>query len=116
MSKHTKGPWRIQVLGNQKADLISGGTFMGLTGGSGAPDVYDPDDAAEWEANGRLITAAPDLLEALKKLLRDEAVLDDDDPQLGASRVQARAAITKAEGLDAERGTGASGSEPAKCS
>lgn len=57
LEKATPGPCRIQVMGPQKADLIAGGTFMGLNGGSGAPDKYEPDDAARWEADAALIAA-----------------------------------------------------------
>lgn len=121
MSKHTPGPWEVQPVaedGKERGQaFIVGANLGGLVGVALPwPTEYDTGDFSRVLANARLIAAAPDLLEALKKLLRDEAVLDDDDPQLGASRVQARAAIAKAEGLDAERGTGASESEPVKCS
>jgi len=66
---HTKGPWDLQIHGEQSADLNHKGTFMGLDGGMGAPDSLDVDDAETWLANARLIAAAPELLEALRKAL-----------------------------------------------
>jgi len=96
MSKHTKGPWRIQMLGNQQADLISGGTFMGLTGGSGAPFDYEPDDAAEWEANVRLIVASPTLLEACKAAEEWLSGWASASPYIDVIR----AAIQEAEGVE----------------
>lgn len=62
----TPGPWRLQMAGAHEADLINGGTFAGINGGRGCPDVLDADDQATWEANARLIAAAPDLLAALE--------------------------------------------------
>lgn len=49
------------------------------------------------EPNARLIATAPELLQALKDLLRDEK-LDDGDERLGRSRARAANAIAKAEG------------------
>jgi hypothetical protein len=55
---------------------------------------------ARWEADARLIAAAPDLLEALSKLERAARILppDMDDPD--SPLAQARAAIAKALGAD----------------
>jgi len=64
---HTHGPWRVQFLGPQEADLIHKGTFAGISGGSGCPNHLDADDQSIWEANARLIAAAPDLLDAILK-------------------------------------------------
>jgi hypothetical protein len=41
---HTPGPWHVQFLGPQKADLIHKGTFAGISGGSGCPNHLDADD------------------------------------------------------------------------
>ena len=38
---HTPGPWRVQFLGPQEADLIHKGTFAGISGGSGCPNHFD---------------------------------------------------------------------------
>ena len=65
---HTPGPWRVQFLGPQEADLIHKGTFAGISGGSGCPNHLDADDQAIWEANARLIAQAPDLLAALEQI------------------------------------------------
>ena len=64
---HTPGPWHLQFLGAHEADLIHKGTFAGINGGSGCPGVLDAEDYATWDANARLISAAPDLLDAILK-------------------------------------------------
>jgi len=66
---------------------------------------FEPEFDAEQEANARLIAAAPELLRALKKMLKEHDIITDNDPSLrrGDDRwpntaAAARAAITKAEG------------------
>jgi hypothetical protein len=54
------------------------------------------------EANARLISSAPELLEALEALASEEW-RNDGDPILDAARIKARAAIAKARG---EKGGG----------
>lgn len=51
----------------------------------------------EWEANARLIAAAPDLLEALEDLLHQARLSESEG---GWDFEQARAAIAKARGQD----------------
>lgn len=99
-AQHTKGPWRLQHLGNQEADLISGGTFMGLTGGSGAPEKYDAKDAAEWLANAQLVVTAPDLLSIAKRWAALDAGswhVDRHAAEKAELLADTRAAIDKAE-------------------
>ena len=101
-AKHTPTPWKMQDMGSQETDIIANsGTIMGLTGGSGAPSKYEPDDAAEWDANAAFILKAvnchDDLLSALKGL-----VYALGNPIMGAmyeidrNLPDARAAIAKA--------------------
>jgi hypothetical protein len=62
--------------------------------------AYVPCDVMrnEQEANARLITAAPELLAALKRV-KDIAVWDEDfDNEFDAAMAEAEAAIAKAEG------------------
>ena len=101
MSKHTPGPWKVVENGNPLSSgivaIIQHSPERLLTveedhfGGPWcAPDT--------WEANGRLIAAAPDLLEALSIMYdyhhADECKLGDDT----AECLMMRAAIAKAEG------------------
>jgi len=93
MSKHTPGPWHVSkrnplsvVEAGPRASQIA---KMGIKLG-----VCSQQDA---EANARLIAAAPDLLEALARLVRqygsDGVIYTGDHPIAVAS-----AAITKATG------------------
>jgi hypothetical protein len=78
MSKHTDGPWWFDddyyVLAGEEADIIC--------------ELWTSDR----EANGKLIAAAPDMLEAL------QAVEGEIDGYRGDLIQMVRAAIAKAEG------------------
>jgi hypothetical protein len=79
---HTPGPWFMT------GSRIKAGPFgIMLENYHGAP-------ATEWEANVRLIAAAPDLLTALKSLV----AASDGHPMSIQQRCDARAVIAKAEG------------------
>jgi hypothetical protein len=102
--KHTPGPWvadletypimvrsqsetwpLVDELGNEEGRT---GVFIANTGDN--------------KANARLIAAAPDLLEALKVILRDHmAVHGVGDLEMQPALFQARAAIAKATGGEA---------------
>lgn len=84
--QHTPGPW-VGFTDQGHLVAIMPAMRQGEVCGFAVPPSV---------ADGNLMLAAPCLLEALKELLRDEAVLDDGDPRLEASRAQARAALTKA--------------------
>lgn len=97
MSKHTPGPW---TLGNGEVRIRTEKNEQGrsilvaecyTTGNAGRYPKYE-----ERKANARLIAAAPELLEALKKLLEaykhDTSILSNLFIQI------AQEAITKAEG------------------
>lgn len=78
MAEHTSGPWVLQRMGHQAFDVICEqpgqyGTFLGIDPGSGAPEVLNPEDQDAFEANARLIAAAPEMLAALKVLVASEA-------------------------------------------
>jgi hypothetical protein len=108
MSKHTPGPWRLQDLqpainaGNVKAG--PDGTRFRIYGDSTLwiELVADPDGFVygENEANARLIAAAPELLEVLKKCDDGLKVLDQD--KFGAMRFMIRTTIAKATGVKNE--------------
>jgi hypothetical protein len=52
----------------------------------------------QWQANARLIAAAPDLLKALQAYVADCKSFDPDDLFAGETLIAARAAIAKATG------------------
>lgn len=99
MSKHTPGPWSVDPSefcgaringphGLSVAHATQRDTFP-----SNSPGSISQSEA---EANGRLISAAPELLEALRDTLALlEAYCGESE---GCTRKQARAAIAKATG------------------
>ena len=102
---HTPGPWHVGGKGNAivYAD-VEGGSYAVANAVTfhGQPNFEDA-------ANARLIAAAPDLLEALRKLvglIMDEhgsgadllPVHHEFDPEHYAAIREARASIAKAEG------------------
>ncbi len=96
MSKHTPGPWNTLPEEVDKTYIRVRGTRLGCrykVANVMTPDYVcvHPREAEETRANARLIAAAPDLLEALKAVVR---VADRKTDEFDA----ARAAIKKAEG------------------
>jgi len=82
MSKHTEGPWKIINQGKSN-DYIVGKNNKAIT------PIYR--GIANYEANIRLICAAPDLLYSIKNLMEAE---DNGGPLW----IEVKKAITKAEG------------------
>lgn len=62
MSAHTPGPWRYKP-GDKYAHVVGGNPEIGI-----ADCAQDRPDSPEWQANARLIAAAPQLLEALRDM------------------------------------------------
>lgn len=93
MSRHTPGPWKAEA-GGREPLVLAGLTPVAQVFALGE----SIDDAAEEEANARLIAAAPDLLEALQDALSWIGKLSDwagaEDPNIERYRT----AIAKAEG------------------
>lgn len=94
---HTKGPWRYERRGTQIWGRSVGGCRLEESDHLIA-DVrgwghiqYLPNGKDVQDANGRLIAAAPELLEALEQLCADELNTQE-------KWDNARAAITKATG------------------
>ena len=92
MSAHTPGPWVTIRSGMRDNSAVA-------TIEEKPPEMEEPNYwlvaqantlRDEWEANARLIAAAPDLLEALEMLL--------EFPKTGPAITAARAAIAKATG------------------
>lgn len=103
--KHTPGPWLI----DEGAEMQEPGFY----GAPGDPNGYHAISADGWrvtgfigEANAKLIAAAPELLEALRKAefrLAKLVALNDEEPGIAspddaAALEQVRAAVAKAEG------------------
>lgn len=87
MVKHTPGTWQVS---HQREDLI----LVGTDAQNVAEMIHDAVDLDEIEANARLISAAPELLAALKGFLHA-------DPDVFADELAAaRAAIAKVQGKE----------------
>lgn len=107
MSKHTPGPWPWKYTSDGKRIVIGEGLVEGPNGYEVA-EVYSDDCPAEIaEANARLISAAPELLEQCKLFERclvyeiagSERKGDDEGARLkGLTLAMLRAAIAAAEG------------------
>jgi len=94
--EHTKGKWTIRYENNLTAIVtLSGEMQLSLFSSKLNPPLNC--DLQEWEANARLIAAAPDLLDACKKAAG--YVLACVDPTSWAGRVyeEITDAIAKAE-------------------
>ena len=77
MSTHTPGPWYIEEISNRDWQINSDSRDWCLL--EITPAIYGESDSLsdEDKANARLIAAAPDLLEALKSLVK--TLVDQDD-------------------------------------
>ena len=111
MNKHTQGPWMIEglsgnrheghVIVSDSADRTIAWTCNSLISDRDADEEYiSPED----QANARLISSAPDLLEALElydefSKSNDDWRDDDDTPDFV---IKARQAIAKAKGVSDE--------------
>lgn len=93
MSKHTPGVWHWMYTHLGKAIDI------GAPDGSNVALIHGPEENGpeEFEANARLIAAAPDLLESLV-LMRTEMVRSETQASFDRAMAAADAAIAKATG------------------
>ena len=96
MTRHTPGPWKIVPSGVGNPRIVGAD---GYAVAACRPKYSTPDDYAIAAANAHLIAAAPDLLEALKRLLGfTQGGCADLQLQEQEIYDQARAAIKKATG------------------
>lgn len=91
MSKHTPGPWKLAT--RKEGWVVKTRDGCVLAGVSQFPPPAEM--APQCEFNARLIAAAPELLEALKKARR--FVLSSNDP-VGLELIEIDSAIAKATG------------------
>lgn len=108
-AKHTPGPWYPGHLGSESScqcrSIVDDGQYVGAIAtvnvGNGLPIGEGGNDAppvSEATANMHLIAAAPELLEALKRMLPEQNMMEEHlRPDFITCEV-ARAAIAKAEG------------------
>lgn len=99
-AKHTDGPWAFECGDHSHR-------YVHVTDADDRTVHYKyaaagPNEAARDEANARLIASAPDLLEALKRMVE----IDDDEVVMDTASVKerlsaARAAIARATGEEA---------------
>ena len=91
MSKHTPGPWRVEI--DDSPDAAWAWQWPTIVSDEyevvGTEGMYG--DLETDMANARLIAAAPDLLQALQEIVRRDLLA-------GAIKHDARAAIAKATG------------------
>jgi hypothetical protein len=90
-AKHTPGPWRNGLDANGNPIVCQ--KYDG--------DLFGSEPNEEYQANCRLVDAAPDLLEALMRLLpmaEDDAFQYGGKPDEDGDIIFARAAIAKATG------------------
>ncbi len=102
-TKHTPGPWEVEELKRHfDQEYLSLHNNFILIGNENNSIAYIPAIHPEAEANAHLIAAAPEMYEALKRLLaaHDADVKHGSLIALGNSAAadQARAAIAKAQG------------------
>ena len=93
--KYTAGPWEVLDGAILCKEVNAFGNFVIASFNRG-----DADLTAEDHANAKLIAAAPELLEALQRMLNIYGDLFDADgieiPEAGEACYQAHSAITKA--------------------
>jgi hypothetical protein len=100
--KHSPAPWfwdDKDAMPWTDYDAAESAPF--LMNANGCPIMTGSDIRIAYEADGRLIAAAPDLLEALKGVITDKAPSYHDCTDNGEAECSwciARAAIAKAEG------------------
>ena len=101
MSKHTPGPWKEDAwVGTDPYDDPDG-PFVEVGNVRWSPNKVDVPAAIEQTANARLIAAAPELLEALEKVIREytKSLYNSDRAlYLGRAVNAAEKAIAKAKG------------------
>jgi len=97
---HTPGPWSYEkgtgLIYPSNSTVKHVAHVFGLV-----PDIGNANkNYDEWEANARLIAAAPDLLEAAKAVIRAFGFAPPEDVDLPTEWDDLSAAVAKAEGTE----------------
>jgi hypothetical protein len=71
MSKHTPGPWEFDGQSYIWSDMAIGKMIAQIRGWGWLQKEGEEEAIAEQEANARLIAAAPEMYEALKKIIEE---------------------------------------------
>jgi hypothetical protein len=98
---HTPGPWswKIEPQAYPESDDADLPAVVRSANGKEVVTIYERYCTdGDYEANARLIAAAPDLLDALKRLESTARILPESMDEPGSAMSQARAAISRAEG------------------
>ena len=80
MSRHTEGPWRAAPAGRVFAPDGEWWLQVCKVGEFDDPEML-MHGKSRWEADARLIAAAPEMLEALEKMVTAEHKMPDYHPQ-----------------------------------
>ena len=94
VAEHTPGPWKVLKVGNQWG-IVKAKAARGDDDICGGSQFHD-----DWQANARLIAAAPDLLSSHGRLLANFRLLLAGKPVRDVAEMyaEAEAAIAKATG------------------
>jgi hypothetical protein len=99
-ARHTPGPWKMHHPSSVVGSLVSYGD---LTKGENICTVMPQLDIAVCEANARLISAAPELLDSLEQFVAlanfDADTLPKTTEEWDAMVTEAEVAIAKAKGI-----------------
>ena len=101
MNKHTPGPWNLSD--DWDGTSVKAGRFYVTHAVQSCGFHPEEEDKAITQANARLITAAPDLLEAVQSFLNwSDSVYygEDTSRELASAKDKARAAIAAARASD----------------
>lgn len=93
VTKHTPGPWDVVDRGTPNVEVRRSGEKRFRFPIAWLPKIE------EFEANARLIAAAPDLLDALRELLAAHRCIGRAEVEACAECLSARAALAKSEGF-----------------
>ena len=98
MTKYTPGPWEVEIVESSTDEVYARIKGVAFTDGIKV-GVYKKKLSEEAKANARLISAAPELLEACKEMQELLRLQEENGRPVisGKARERAQEAITKAE-------------------
>jgi hypothetical protein len=96
MMKHTRGPWHVAQQSYRNAQTGRAGVHYWIESTPGLSLKTDSSSSDEAEGNARLMAAAPDLLAACERMLRELKLFVEAEDEEDDVCEMARAAIAKA--------------------